>query len=217
MQVRFLPGTPAFLAPLSDMLKSRSLRTLGTYLLIGLGSIAILAPAWLPNRPTLPVEDSLVQILQLVLLIASSAFFFAAAPHARKMKPIFRACGFLGITASISEHDQILDHFLSPLRWKWMLFPIGAFLLFQIIKNRRAFRSFIEMATKTPASGFLGAALILIYFFSSIFGSTEFWTAALNTPPPEELADTLREYLELLACYFIFIATAGFCLPLTKK
>lgn len=199
------------------MFKSRSIRTLGTYVLIGLGSIAILAPAWLPNRPTLPVEDSLVQVLQLVLLVASGAFFFAAAPHARKMKPIFHACGILGITAAISEHDQILNQLISPIRWKWMLFPIGLYLVFAIAKNQRAFRAFIEMATKTPASGFLGAALILIYFFSSIFGSDKFWIAALNTPPPPELSDTLREYLELLACYFIFIATAGFCLPLTKK
>jgi len=76
---------------------------------------------------------------------------------------------------------------------------------------------FISLATRTPASGFLGAAMIIVYLFSNIFGSNEFWTQALGSPPPERLAHTLQEYLELLACYFVFVATAGFCLPVTRR
>jgi len=95
------------------MFKSRSIRTLATYLLIGIGSVAIMAPAWLPNKPTLPLEDNIVEFLQLALLFGSAAFFFAAAPHAGKIKPIFRILGYVGILVTISEHDMLINHVIN--------------------------------------------------------------------------------------------------------
>jgi len=174
-------------------------------------------PAWLPNKPTMPVEDSIVEFLQLALLFGSAAFFFAAAPHAKKMKPVFRIFGFIAILVTLSEHDLLINHVINPIEWIWFLVVAGILIVARLFKHQKAFRSFIALATRTPASGFLGAALILVYLFSNIFGSNEFWLQALGQTPPDKLASTLREYLELLACYFVFVATAGFCLPLTKR
>ncbi len=191
-------------------------KALGVYLLIGLGSFLVLFPAWLPNKPTLPVEDGVVEGLQFVLLLASGAFLFAAAYQRKHIRSIYRALGAFCVMAAVSENDHLLAPILGDLPFKWILIPTIIWVLIDVFTHKKALRRFTEIAIRTPASGFIGSALILIYIFSKGIGLQSFWDAALEGEAPKNLGRICEQYLQLLACYFIFVGCAGFCLTTGK-
>ena len=66
------------------------LRTVVRGALICAGTLAILLPAWLPNRPSAPLGQGTVELLQALLLAASSAVFFGATSHTGENRPVCR-------------------------------------------------------------------------------------------------------------------------------
>ena len=67
-------------------------------LLIAAGCVAILLPAWLPNRPSIPIERGTVEMIPALLLAASSVIMFGASSHTGRYRPMSRILG-LGSTA----------------------------------------------------------------------------------------------------------------------
>ncbi len=192
------------------------LGTLASTALVGLGSLLILFPAWLPRASTsgLDLENSAVEILQLALLLVSTAILLAASAHAGRFRPIYQALA-LGCTAATLGEAPWVGDFL-PFEEDLLLIPIlgGMSLLF--IKNRRETLRFIGLSARHPASGFIAAAIIIIYVFANFFGSDTFWEASLEGNVPPGLPKICQAYLELLACYFIFVGVVGFTLPLRR-
>jgi hypothetical protein len=86
-----------------------------------------------------------------------------------------------------------------------------------LARRRREFLHFVGFASRHPASGFVTAALIIVYAFSRVFGSKAFWRATLDGQHHPDTPRICQAYLELLACYFILLAAIGFCLPLTRR
>ncbi len=76
---------------------------------MGLGAVLILFPAWLPDKKSVPLEDSVVEIMQSALLAFSAALMFATAPHAGPYRAIYRAMGFLTVAALIAEIGGAVD------------------------------------------------------------------------------------------------------------
>ena len=118
-------------------------------LLIAGGSVAILLPAWLPNRPSVPVEQGTVELLQAVLLAAASVVMWGASSHA--------------------------------------------------------------------GSGLIAAALLILYVFNRVIGSARFWKAALGDAFAPGIPGICKSYLELLACYLLFIGALGLSITLARR
>ncbi len=184
-------------------------------LLIAVGSLLILFPAWLPKYSAVG-EDGVVEMLQLLLLILSACLYFAAAPHAGRLKPIFFALGLGAVAGAIGEYAGQLEKML-PINSDWLVSPILVIIAWKILFNFKAFSRFWGYASKKPAAGFLLAGIIIAYVFGEVFGSKHFWKASLGEGYHPQTPEVVESYLELLACYFIFVSSIGFCLPVTKR
>ncbi len=186
--------------------------------LVALGSVLILFPAFLPKSSFNAVgEDGAVELLQLAFLIISAAIYFATAGHAGRLKPIFIALGLGAICAAIGEYEKPLEAIIDPIETEWIQLPILVIIGYLFIRHAKPLARFMGFASRRPTSGFLAAAVILAYVFGEAFGSKNFWEESLGTGYDERIPVIVKSYLELLACYFIFVATVGFCLPITKR
>ena len=84
-------------------------RTLVRATLICAGSVGILLPAWLPNRPSVPIESGTVELLQAFLLAAAAAVMLGASPHAGHHRPICRVLALGLIAAFVGEIEAGFD------------------------------------------------------------------------------------------------------------
>ncbi|MFP6867234.1 MAG: hypothetical protein VCA35_14930 [Roseibacillus sp.] len=193
------------------------LRTVMIALLMGFGAVLILFPAWLPEKPSLPIEDSVVEILQSALLSFSAALLFATAPHAGPYRAIYRSLGFITIAALLGEIGDAVDNLIDPLRHEYFIVALFIWTGFTLLRRRKETLHFIGFASRHPASGFVLAAIILVYAFSRVFGSEAFWSATLDGQHHPDTPRVCRAYLELLACYFVLLGAIGYCLPLTRR
>ncbi|NNM30146.1 MAG: hypothetical protein HKO57_11545 [Akkermansiaceae bacterium] len=191
---------------------------MGLALLISLGSVLVLFPAWLPRGPSsLAVEDGAVELLQVVLLSASAAFLLAGAAHAGRFRPIYQGLSFAVIAAAVAELENGLAVILPGKTSGWVFLPFVLVAAWKFARHRRETLRFIGFAARHPSSGFIAAALIIIYVFGHFFGSRAFWQATLESDFPPDLPRICRGYLELLSCYFIFVGVIGFCIPVTRR
>lgn len=155
-------------------------------------------------------------MLQLFLLTLSAALFFSAAPHAGRLKPIFFALGLGGISAAIGEFSGPLEKLL-PIKTDWIVIPLFFIIGWMFLANPKAFSRFWGYASRRPAAGFLLAGIILAYVFGEVFSSQRFWKASIGEGYHPKTPKVIDAYLQLLACYFIFVSSLGFCLPLTRR
>ena len=102
------------------------LRTVVRGLLICAGCLAILLPAWLPNRPSAPLGNGTVALLQALLLSAASAVFFGTTAHAGRYRPICRILA-LGLAAAVIGKVEDLASLIMgrPFPENWV---VGAML-----------------------------------------------------------------------------------------
>ena len=193
------------------------LRTVVIALLMGFGAVLILFPAWLPEKLSLPIEDRAVEILQSALLGFSAALLFATAPHAGPYRAIYRSLGFITIAALLGEIGEAIDNLIDPLRHEYFIVALFIWTGLTLLRRRKETLHFIGFASRHPASGFVLAAIILVYAFSRVFGSEAFWSATLDGQHHPDTPRVCRAYLELLACYFVLLGAIGYCLPLTRR
>ncbi len=187
-------------------------------LLISLGSLLILFPAWLPDSSFNAVgEDGTVEFLQVVFLVLSGALFFATSSHTGHLRPIFIGMGLGALAAAIGEYRSTLKDLIAPVGLEWIQIPLFVVIGLLFLRNSKAFFRFWGFASNQPTTGFLLAALILAYVFGEVFGSSAFWVKSLGEGYDRQIPLIVNSYLELLACYFIFVSTLGFCLPITKR
>ena len=182
-----------------------------TAFLIILGSILILFPAWLPNHPRLPTEESAVEALQIILLLASATFWFGASKSAGETAPFYRIMGAAGIAAALGEVDGLARSILEVPSWTIFTLPV-LYIAVLFLKNRRKFPTFYTEFSTHPAAGFFASAFIMIYVLARFLGTSYLWKAALESNYHPDIPDTVQGYLELLACYFLFVGTIGLCL-----
>lgn len=192
-------------------------RTLLLTVLISLGSVLVLFPAWLPRNSGVPLEDSAVELLQLAMLTGAAAFLLAASSHAGRFRPTYRAMSFAALAAAVGEFEKVLQTFIPGNVAKFFVVPFLLVTLYYLVRYKRETLRFAALASRHPASGFIGAGLIIIYVFSRFFGSENFWQATLESNFDPDIPDICRSYLELLACYLILVGVVGFCLPVQRR
>ena len=193
-------------------------RTLVRAILICVGAVAILLPAWLPNRPGAPIERGTVELLRAFLLAASAATIFGASSHAGPNRPVCRVLGLGLIAAFVAEIEDFVSGILG------IKFPEASIVavillvtLITIIRHRGTMLYFFSTLGNHAGSGLIGAALLIIYVFNRVIGSAKFWKATLGPAFLPEIPRTCGAYLELLGCYLIFIGVLGLSITLARR
>lgn len=186
--------------------------------LVAAGSIAILLPAWLPNKPGVPLERGTVELLQAALLAAATAVMIGALAHSGQNRPICRVLAFGLAAALVGELEDFISGILG------MNFPeawfIGALILAGLItvfRHRPVMMRFLRTLGHHAGAGFIGAALIILYVFNRVVGRPEFWKASLGERFSPEIPIICKGYLELLACYFVFVGALGLAITLARR
>jgi predicted membrane protein len=193
-------------------------RTVVRAALICAGSVAILLPAWLPNRPDAPLERGTVELLQAFLLAVSAAIMLGAASHAGQNRPVCRVLAFGLIAGFVGEIEDFISGILG---WKfpeaWFVGAILLVALVTIMKHRRVMLHFLTTLGNHAGSGLIGSALLILYVFNRVIGSTKFWKATLGPAFAPEIPKICKSYLELLACYLIFVGILGLSITLARR
>lgn len=193
-------------------------RTLLRMLLICAGSVAILLPAWLPDRPTVPIGRGTVELLQAFLLAAAAAVMLGASPHSGAYRPVCRVLALGLIAAFVGEIEDFVSGILQwPFPEAWV---IGALLLVALVtafKHRRVMVHFIATLGQHAGSGLIAAALLIIYVFNRVIGGAAFWKVTLGDAFSPDIPKICKSYLELLACYLIFIGALGLSITLARR
>ena len=187
-------------------------------LLISAGCVAILLPAWLPNRPNIPIERGTVEMIQAVLLAVSAVIMFGASSHAGRYRPMSRVLGLGFLAAVVGEIEDFVSGILNwsfPARWL-----IGLILLIALItlwRHRRSAVDFFSKLGRHAGAGLIAAALLINYAFNLVIGSEQFWKAALGEAFSSEIPVICKGYLELLACYLLFVGALGLSLTMARR
>jgi hypothetical protein len=193
-------------------------RTLVRAIMICAGSVAILLPAWLPNRPSVPLERGTVELLQASLLAAATAVMIGALGHAGPYRPVCRMLAFCLTAAVVGELEDFISGILGwPFPEGWVVGVLLLAALITALRHRRIMSRFFGTLGNHASSGLIGAALLILYVFNRVVGSKRFWRASLGDAFKPEIADICKGYLELLACYLIFVGTVGFALTLARR
>jgi hypothetical protein len=194
------------------------LRTVVRGALICAGSIAILLPAWLPNRPSAPLERGTVELLQALLLAAAAAVFFGATAHAGANRPVCRILALALAAAVVGELEDFVSLIMGrPFPENWVVGVILLVALLTGIRHRRVVVRFVGTVGTHAGSGLIAAALLILYVFDRVIGGPRFWQAALGKAYAPEIPMICKSYLELLACYFLFIGAIGLALTLARR
>ena len=193
-------------------------RMLVRVIMICAGSVAILLPAWLPNRPSVPLERGTVELLQTALLAASTAVMIGALSHAGPFKPACRVMAFALAAALVGELEDFISGILGwPFPEAWVVGVLLLAALITIFRHRKIMLRFFGTLGHHASSGLIGSALLILYVFNRVVGSKRFWKATLGTAFSPEIPDICKGYLELLACYLIFIGSIGFAVTLARR
>lgn len=194
------------------------LSTLVRVTLICGGAVVILLPAWLPNRPSVPIESGTVELLQAFLLAAAAAVMFGAATHAGANRSVCRVLALGLVAAVVGEIEDFVSGILGlKFPEAMVLGLILSVALVIAIRRRRIMLHFFSTLGNHAGSGLIGAALLILYVFNRVVGSPKFWKASLGPAFSPEIPKICKSYLELLACYLIFIGVLGISITLTRR
>jgi predicted membrane protein len=193
-------------------------RTLILSALICAGAVAILLPAWLPKRRAVPIESATVELLQASLLAAGAAIMLGAAPHAGVNRPVCRVMALGLFAAFVGEIEDFVSGILG-LKFPevWVIGLLILVALITALRHRKVMVNFISAVGNHAGSGLIGAALLIIYVFNRVMGSSKFWKATLGASFSPEVPKICKSYLELLACYLIFIGALGLSITLARR
>lgn len=182
------------------------------------GSIAILLPAWLPNRPGAPLERGTVEFLQAGLLAASTAVMIGALAHSGQRRSVARVLAFGLAAALVGELEDFISGYLNwAFPEAWIIGILLSLALITAIRHKKTMSRFLRTVGHHAGAGFIGAALLILYVFNRIVGTPNFWQASLGDNFSPEIPEICKSYLELLACYFIFVGSLGLAITLGRR
>ncbi len=194
------------------------LKNLLLCLLVSLGSVVLLVPAWLPDDPARPIEQGAVEILQVVVFGIALAVAVGAIPHTGTYKPICRAFAFTLAAALVGELEDVISDVLGKaFPAKWLVIPFLAGTAITLLRHRKVTLHLVTILTRQAGFGFLACAFIILYIFNPVFGSEPFWQAALGEDFRPRIPVVCRSYLELLACYFVLVAVVSLTVAFANR
>ena len=146
------------------------------------GCVAILLPAWIPDRSSAQLSRGTVELLQALLLAAAAAVMLGASAHAGPNRPVCRVLSLGLLIAFVGEIDDFVTDILGrsfPEAWIVALLLLVAVI--PILRHRKIMLHFFSTLGNHAGSGLIGSALLILYVFNHVIGSSKFWKATLGT------------------------------------
>jgi predicted membrane protein len=181
--------------------------------------VAILLPAWIPDRSSAQLERGTVEILQALLLAAAAAVLLGSSAHAGPNRPVCRVLALGCLAAFVGELDDLITDVMGrKFPEAWFVGFLLLVALITILRHRKVMLHFFSTLGNHAGSGLIGAALLILYVFNHVIGSSKFWKATLGSAEfAPEVARVCKSYLELLACYLIFLGALGLSITLARR
>jgi len=104
-----------------------------------------------------------------------------------------------------------------PFPENWVVGAILVVVLITGIRHKRVVVEFVGTVGTHAGSGLIAAALLILYVFDRVIGRPQFWQAALGKAFAPEIPRICKGYLDLLACYLLFIGAIGLALTLARR
>jgi hypothetical protein len=182
------------------------------------GCLAILLPAWIPDRSSTQLRPATVELLQAFLLAAAAAVMLGASTHAGPNRPVCRVLAIGCCVALVGEIDDFVTDVLGhQFPEVWFVAPLLLVALITILRHRKVMLHFFSSLGNHAGSGLIGSALLILYVFNHVIGSSRFWKATLGIAYSPAVPIVCKSYLELLACYLIFIGVLGLSITLVRR
>ena len=99
----------------------------------------------------------------------------------------------------------------------WFVGGILFIALLTIIRHRRVMLTFFAHLGNHAGAGLIAAALLILYVFNRVIRGATFWQASLGDAFSPVIPRICKSYLELLACYLIFIGALGLSITLARR
>lgn len=187
-------------------------------LVICAGAVIILLPAWLPNSPQGALRRGSVELMQASLLAGSAIVILGALAHAGYNRPVCRVLAYSLCAALVGELEDFISGILSwPFPDIFIISILLSAAIFTGLRHKIVMLRFFENIGHHAGAGFIGSALLIIYVFNLIIGADPFWQISLGEAFSPEIPKICKSYLELLACYLIFIGTSGLAITLARR
>ena len=122
---------------LKSQRKSTWSHTLVRVFLISAGCVAILLPAWIPDRSSAQLERGTVEILQAMLLAAAAAVLLGSSAHAGPNRPVCRVLALGCLAAFVGEMDDLITDVMGrQFPEAWFVAVLLLVALITILRHR---------------------------------------------------------------------------------
>ena len=183
------------------------------------GCVAILLPAWIPDRNSAQLSRGTVELLQALLLAAAAAVMLGGSPHAGHNRPVCRVLTIGLLIALVGEIDDFVTDILGRhFPEVWIVAVLLVIAIISIAKPPEDHAALFLHLGKSRGLGVdrLGAADSLRVQprdrqLEVLAGD------AGQRPSRRKSRGSVESYLELLACYLIFIGALGLSITLARR
>jgi hypothetical protein len=143
---------------------------------------------------------------------------FGAMAHSGHRRCVCRVLAFGLAAALVGELEDFISGIMKwPFPHAWVVGLLIFLSLITVARHRYVMLKFFSTMGQHAGAGFIGAALLIIYVFNRVIGAPQFWEASMGDAFAPEIPKICKSYLELLACYFIFVGSIGLAITLGRR
>ena len=122
-------------------------------------------------------EYSLVENLQLLLILVSGFVFGAVAWWHRGQRPVAVGFAAVALACLVRELDYFLDLWFADNLWQVLLAVVVAVGGAYLLRHRRRYAVGWARLWPSPAATLLFAGAVVLFLFSNLIGHETFWRA----------------------------------------
>lgn len=152
-------------------------------------------------------EYSLVESLQLVLIVVSGLVFGAVAWWHRGQRPVAIGFAALALACLVRELDYFLDLWFADNLWQVLLAVVVALGGAYLLRHRRRYAVGWARLWPSPAATLLFAGAVVLFLFSNLIGHEAFWRV-LQGDDYRRIAKLAMEEMTELAGYALCFSGA---------
>lgn len=183
-------------------------RRMGFYFLVGL--FMLVAPLTLYMDMVVLQQEisetSLTEILQESFLLVSLLCFLGLYFKSDRQEPFFAlVAAFYGVLF-IREMDMFLDAVVHGF-WKYPALFVAAVGVYIAVKSWQKTRAGLYLFLESPGGVFTAFGVLLVLFFSRIFGSSKLWEPIMQDNYLDIYKAAIQEGIELYGYSIIFIGS----------
>ncbi|RDC55851.1 hypothetical protein DU508_16460 [Pedobacter chinensis] len=157
-------------------------------------------------------EQSLVEYLQSVLLLLSSAIYLWISFRYKSVFPLAFGLFAFHFASLIREQDAYLDEYIYDGAWQTFAFGILFLAIFLIYSKWRLFLTNIAGFVQSFSFGILLSGIMTTYIFARLYGRKVFWMAVMESQYTRDVKNVSEESLELYGYVLLVISGVEFFL-----